>query len=296
MGKKDRKQKLEGKSLVQSQKLRGKEGFEEFYSNIFGSRWETLKKALFSENRYARIFSTGKEDYFLDPASLFCAFQLPLSNAERILDMCAAPGGKTLVISHRMNEDALLFSNERSQTRKKRLLEVCDNSLPEEIRERVTISCQDGSVLCKKISEPFDAILLDAPCSSERHVMADEKYLNEWSENRIKTLSMEQWALISSAYRLLSPGGYLLYSTCALCPQENDEIILRLLKKFEDSYLYFDENKTSPSLSPSDFSSFAELPEIPDFEKTRAGFHILPDKASGMGPIWFSLIGKRRDS
>ena len=70
---------------------------------------------------------------------------------------------------------------------------------------------------------------LDVPCSSERHVFADEKYLDMWSPSRIKSLAIEQWALLSSAYRLLRNDGFLLYSTCALNPKENDLFIVSLM-------------------------------------------------------------------
>ena len=300
MGKKGKTGQEKGKET----KLKGKEGFEAYYTSIFGERWNELKEAFTKENVYARIFTEGKEDYFLDPASLFCAFQLPLENADRILDMCAAPGGKTLVLAHRMKENAFLQSNERSAPRKARLLQVCDSSLDEQIRERIKITNYDGALMCKKETEQFDAILLDAPCSSERHVFLDPKYLDQWSENRIKTLSMEQWALVSSAWRLLTPGGYLLYSTCALTPKENDEVISRLLKKFDDAFLVYGNsgipknndaaaNTSVPGLKAETASVFAEFKEIPVFEKTAYGFHILPDRSNGAGPIWFSLIGKK---
>lgn len=279
MSKKDKKS---------SEKLCGKEGFETYYSALFKERWPALKNALFAENVYARIFHKDCEEYFLDPASVFAAMCLPLENSERILDMCAAPGGKSLVIASRMPEDATLLSNERSPQRKKRLTQVIENSLPQEIKKRITVTCSDAAKMCIKQTEVYDRILLDAPCSSERHVLSDEKYLAEWSPSRIKSLSMEQWALLSSAYRLLVPGGYLLYSTCALCPCENDDVVARLFKKFDDVELVFayDEPKI---LNQFDFCKMDIMP-VP--ERTKYGFHILPDQKEKCGPIWFTLIKK----
>ena len=206
-------------------KLFGESGFNQFYSDLFGSRWEALKESFFQENQSVEYKIQNCESYFLDSASVFAALCLPLQDAQNILDLCAAPGGKTLVLASRMPEDAKLFSNERSTSRVSRLKKVVETCLPGQINERVKVSCSDGSTWCKRQSECFDRILLDAPCSSERHVIQDKKYLDSWSPSRIKTVSMEQWALLSSAYRLLEVGGILLYSTCALCPQENDEII-----------------------------------------------------------------------
>ena len=261
-------------SRNQPEKLRGADGFEKYYSELFGERWPTLRESLFGETVYAELSCGGAEKYFLDPASVFAALQLPLEGAEHILDMCAAPGGKTLVIASRMAEDAELVSNERSPARKNRLAQVVQNCLPEEIRNRIKISCSDGAKWCTTQTEVYDRILLDAPCSSERHVLADEKYLSQWSPSRIKSLSMEQWALLSSAYRLLVPGGYLLYSTCALCPSENDGVVSRLFKKFSDAELCFTDSE--PSVKDN-IERFCSLPPLIQPERTEFGFHILPD-------------------
>lgn len=277
-------------SRNQPEKLRGADGFEKYYSELFGERWPTLRESLFGETVYAELSCGGAEKYFLDPASVFAALQLPLEGADHILDMCAAPGGKTLVIASRMAEDAELVSNERSPARKNRLAQVVQNCLPEEIRNRIKISCSDGAKWCTTQTEVYDRILLDAPCSSERHVLADEKYLSQWSPSRIKSLSMEQWALLSSAYRLLVPGGYLLYSTCALCPSENDGVVSRLFQKFSDAELCFTDSE--PAVKEN-IERLCSLPSLIQPERTEYGFHILPDKSAQCGPIWFTLIHKK---
>ncbi|MBQ1948780.1 MAG: RsmB/NOP family class I SAM-dependent RNA methyltransferase [Treponema sp.] len=278
-------------SRNQPEKLRGADGFEKYYSELFGERWPTLRESLFGETVYAELSCGGAEKYFLDPASVFATSCIPLSGAETILDLCAAPGGKTLVLASRMEKDAVLVSNERSVQRKQRLVQVCDTCLPEQVRGRIKISCSDGAKWCTTQTEVYDRILLDAPCSSERHVLSDEKYLAEWSPNRIKTLAMEQWALLSSAWRLLKKGGYLLYSTCALCPAENDAVIARLFKKFDDAELCFRDS--APVLPDSENLSFCTFPVVPVPEATEFGFHILPDQKEKCGPIWFSLVHKK---
>lgn len=278
---------------------RGKVGFDLYYSEVFGERWNHLKESLLEESTPVSYkLSSDLRTYFLDKASIFAASILPLKNVHSILDLCAAPGGKTLVISSLMEEDAILTSNERSFDRKQRLVKVCDEHLPESIRQRVNISCSDGALWCKTKKECFQRILLDAPCSSERHVLQDEKYLLQWSPARIKTLSMEQWALLSSAYRMLEPEGILVYSTCALAPKENDEVIKKLLKKFPDAKVISFESDEYKIRNVS----FDELQKrianyspnfvFPDYEKTELGYQILPDKQNGAGPIYFSMILK----
>lgn len=273
-------------------KLTGAQGFEQYYSELYGQRWEKIKTAFANENQAVEYHVPGAEkSYFLDSASVLAALCLPLDNAENILDLCAAPGGKTLVIASRMPNDAKLSSNERSPERKHRLSVVVETCLPPEVSERITVSCSDGSTWCTRQTECFDHILLDAPCSSERHVIADPKYLNNWSLSRIKTVTMEQWALLSSAYRLLTVGGTLLYSTCALCPQENDEMIERLFKKFNKDGTSFKLIEPSPNVD--EVLNCVKI-SLPEWEKTKYGYMIMPDKQNGAGPIYFSIIQKEK--
>lgn len=272
------------KQKDRNKKLSGAEGFEAYYSNLFDERWQSIKESFSLEPDYAEWKAGGEKPYFLDSASVRAAVSLPLENAMDILDLCAAPGGKTLVLASNMNSEANLLSNERSPERKNRLANTVRDCLPPEIQERVTVICKDGAQMCLKNEEKFDAILLDAPCSSERHVLADQKYLSEWSPSRIKTLSMAQWALLSSAWRMLRPEGYLLYSTCALSPDENDNVVAKLLKKFDNAKL------CEPKISLN-YKNFTQS-ELPEYEKTEFGAHVLPDKAGGAGPLYFCLLQK----
>ena len=272
--------------------LRGEEGFEKYYSELYGERWPALKKAFFEENQSVEYcIPNAEKSYFLDSASVLAAACLPLDGAKNILDLCAAPGGKTLVLASRMEEDAILSSNERSPERKHRLSVVVETCLPESISSRIKVSCSDGSTWCTRQTECFDRILLDAPCSSERHVIADPKYLNTWSLSRIKTVSMEQWALLSSAYRLLEKDGILLYSTCALCPEENDNMIERLYKKFNKNNDAFELLEAVPD--DTILGKYVKM-SFPNYEKTQYGYQILPDVQSGAGPIYFSIIKKNK--
>lgn len=271
-------------------KLSGAEGFDQYYSSLYGTRWNSLKEAFFKENQSVEYKIPGAEkSYFLDSASVLASLCLPLKGAENILDLCAAPGGKTLILASRMDNNAKLSSNERSPQRKHRLSTVVSECLPPSINERIIVSCSDGSTWCTRQTECFDRILLDAPCSSERHVIQDPKYLNEWSLSRIKTVTTEQWALLSSAYRLLEPNGILLYSTCALCSEENDLMIERLYKKFNKTGENFIQLEPTPDLT--EIKDFTKI-DLPSMEKTKYGYHILPDTAKGAGPIYFSIIKK----
>lgn len=271
---------------MKKNKKNGKEAFDAYYEKIFNERWQTLRESLFIEKQYFSFQYDNCETYFLDPASVLAASMLPLEDTKNILDMCAAPGGKTLILASRMEADAHLFSNERSADRRNRLVNVVKTSLPFEISERIQILAQDGALMCRNENNQFDAILLDAPCSSEQHVIAAEKYLEQWTEARIKNLSFTQWSLLSSAFLMLKENGYLVYSTCALSPTENDGVVKKLLKKYSNAQnVDVDFSKVSNDL----IENFKLSPE-----KTAYGYQVFPDSSSGAGPIYFSLIRKMK--
>lgn len=281
-----------GKNKDQS--LRGGQGFERYYSSLFEGRWPFLKEALLKESEPLpfKAFLEGPS-YYLDAASVLAAISLPLKDAKNILDMCAAPGGKSLVLASRMQEDSFIRCNERSFERCQRLRRVVAEHLPESLQKRVQVSCGDGALLCKKEDAFYDAILLDAPCSSERHVLNDQKYLDQWSPARVKSLAMQQWALLSSAFRLLNEGGYLLYSTCALNKNENSMVAERLLKKFPNARAASEaELLEIQGLEKEKIAASFDLAALPKFEAQDLGFSILPDAQNGAGPIYFCLFQK----
>ncbi len=283
-----------------AEKLHGAEAFEAYYSSLFGGRWQSLRAALLAEGVHVALNMGGAEPYYLDPASVCAALCLPVAGKSRLLDLCAAPGGKTLVLAGNMDAEARLFSNERSPARVQRLADVVEKVLPAERAGRVQVSCSDGARWCRRESECYDAVLLDAPCSSERHVLADDKYLKDWSSARIKSLAIEQWALLSCAWRLLAPGGSLLYATCALAPQENGEMAGRLKKKFPEARFaskaemlaVFEQNRASFSGILDEGRGMLLQNVFASAEDSGEGLHILPDVSGGAGPLFFALVQK----
>ena len=287
---------------AQEKTLKGEAGFDAYYARQFKERWPSLRTALLKNARYVPIPAKvgGAKEYFLDAASVSAALALPTAGCKRVLDMCAAPGGKSLVLAHKILEEARshaaegaqienllpeqFICNEVSGARRSRLAAVLDTYVDPVMRSRIAITGFDGAKWCLYERESFDAVLLDAPCSSERHVLQDPKYLAQWSPSRIKHTAHTQWALLSSAFRLLKTGGHVLYATCALSVQENDGTVKKLLGKFENAHLV-------PVNIPQKFFSCV-LPACGKREKTECGFHILPDAHEGAGPLYFSLIQK----
>ncbi|MEL3908207.1 MAG: SAM-dependent methyltransferase [Treponemataceae bacterium] len=255
-----------------NKKLVGAEGFEKYYAKLFGERWKNLRTALLKPVNYFELSENLQQSYFLDKASFFAAKQMPILNEGLCLDMCAAPGGKSLVlITQVLQACSQLQANDPSLARQRRLKKVLREHLDDEYFLRVKFSTYDGSRMCRK-KILYERILVDAPCSSERHVLTSEKHLAQWTETRIKNLAIRQWSLLSSAFLMLKEEGFLLYSTCALSDAENDFVIDRLLAKYKN----------------------AECIKIPAFEKaetTKHGLIFLPD-TSGYGPLYFALVKK----
>lgn len=247
--------------------------FDEYYTEQLGDRWQTLKDTFKEEPCYYEFKEGLNKTYYLDEASYLCALELGVMPGDRVLDMCAAPGGKSLVLALAMGPTGSMISNDRSTDRRIRLKRVLTEHLPSEIRECIRVTGYDASRWGLNEQDEYDRILLDAPCSSERHVYLSEKHLKQWSPSRTKSLAHQQYALAVAALTALKPGGTMIYSTCALSPLENDGVIKKLLKKKNQAEL---------------------LPLNLEFgEATEYGWTIWPDTGNGRGPIYLSRLTKK---
>lgn len=212
--------------------------------------------------------------YLMDPASIFAAHALDVQEGDRVLDLCAAPGGKSLILVESMGLSGSLIANELSPTRRARLRAVLEDYLPSEALQRVKVTGHDGTKWGLHEREAYDRVLLDAPCSGERHLLTTPSELAEWSPARSKNLSVRQYSLLASASDVVRIGGRLVYSTCSISPLENDEVIRRLLKK------------RSGQMRPLPIPESLTIGEATEF-----GHLILPDR-TGFGPIFFALLDR----
>ncbi len=216
----------------------------------------------------------SKVFYFLDLASLMPPLALDLKAGESCLDMCAAPGGKSLILASQLAagpEDSLEFTtNELSQERRSRLIRVLREQLPEPVFRQIKITAHDASKWCLYQKNAFDKILLDVPCSGERYFVSDEKEIADWTKKRSQNLSRRQFSILASAFEVLKVGGLMVYSTCSVSNFENDDVIQRLVKKREGRVQI-------------------ETFHSPIGVRTEFGWAILPTEA-GWGPIYFSVI------
>lgn len=149
----------------------------------------------------------------------------------RVIDMAAAPGSKTTQIAAQMENKGAILANEYSASRVKVLhanISRCGIS-------NVALTHFDGRVFGAAVPEAFDAVLLDAPCSGEGVVRKDPDALRNWSPESTQAIAETQMALIDSAFHALRPGGTLVYSTCTLNPEENQQICLWLKAQYPDA-------------------------------------------------------------
>ena len=302
--------------MKRSKQVSGAAAFEAYYGALFGGRWQALREALLQETQPVAFSVRGGKPYYLDQASIYAAQALPPIDEGSYLDMCAAPGGKTLVLASGMGQGAQIQANELSRARRARLLTVLDEHLPPDIRTRIEVTGYDAATLPRYRKACYDRILLDAPCSSERHVITDEKYLACWTPARIKMLAQRQWALLSAAFLLLKPGGFLVYATCALADAENDGVVQKLLKKYGTAAVVHSGTAATEFTAADTEITDGSVPAVhrdtatvePDEvnsetvgknttppilgEKTLFGSRFLPDTCGGAGPLYFSLIEK----
>ncbi|PIP52908.1 hypothetical protein COX08_03870 [Candidatus Beckwithbacteria bacterium CG23_combo_of_CG06-09_8_20_14_all_34_8] len=164
--------------------------------------------------------------YPLNISSLLPIMALQPKQNEVILDACGAPGGKTLGIKF-LGSNNRIIANDISPIRRQRMRQTFGEFQLNDI----DIWGRPAETIYQQYPNYFDKILLDAPCSSEKHVWNDIKYLKQWTPNRIKVLHLRQLALLGGLLLALKSGGILVYSTCAVNTLENEETVGELLQK-----------------------------------------------------------------
>jgi NOL1/NOP2/sun family putative RNA methylase len=171
--------------------------------------------------------------YIQELASMLPIIALKPKPDETILDLCSSPGSKTTQMASYMNNSGIIVANEVSLGRIKILasnLERCGVT-------NTIIAKKDGIALCERLKKEnfqFDKILVDAPCSGEGTLRSTLKTYLMWNIKTIKSVSRIQKNLVSSALDILKPNGELIYSTCTHAPEENEEVIDFIMKKFNN--------------------------------------------------------------
>ena len=212
--------------------------------------------------------------YLQEPSAMTPANRLPVSPGERVLDVCAAPGGKATELGAKLAGDGVLVANDISNSRAKGLLK---NLKVFGVKNMLVLSEEPGKLI-DYFPEYFDKILIDAPCSGEGMFRKDKKMVKAWEEHGPEFFAKLQRSIITQAAQMLRPGGMILYSTCTFDAMENEGTIEYLLTQYPE----FEICEIAP------YERFAKgIPETtmsgnPEFEKT---VRIFPHKMHGEGRI-----------
>lgn len=257
-------------------KITKAQAFDQHFGEVYKDRWSALKAALLDDPKRIHLenpFSTQLQGYTLDEASVAPIRQLAAQPGDAIADFCSSPGGKLISSIFALRGEASWVCNDLSATRVARLKAVLHDCVPPEVLTRVRVFHGDASRWAAKFKDSFDRVLVDAPCSGERHLLQAKNELEHWSLTGSKRLAVRQNALLCAAVDCTKSGGRIVYSTCSISEIENDGVIDRLQK--------------------SRGGQFKILPVTDEKagEPTRHGWIFLPDQ-SGCGPIYLCVIEK----
>lgn len=165
--------------------------------------------------------------YIQEPSAMAVAGMLEAKPGEKILDLCAAPGGKTTQIAAAMKNKGILVANEIHPLRAK----VLSQNVERLGFRNVVVTNETSEQLARRFEGFFDKILVDAPCSGEGMFRKDEIARDEWSLENVAKCAERQDFILDCAVRMLKPEGRLVYSTCTFAPEENEGSISRLLER-----------------------------------------------------------------
>lgn len=171
--------------------------------------------------------------YIQEPSAMAVAALLDPKPGERVLDLCAAPGGKSSHIASMMMGEGFLLSNEIHPARGK----ILSQNMERMGAGNVVVSNEDSGKLAKEFPEFFHKIVVDAPCSGEGMFRKDETARKEWSPDHVTLCAKRQLEILDNGARMLQPGGRLVYSTCTFSPEENEQTIESFLESHEDFYV-----------------------------------------------------------
>ena len=188
------------------------------------------------------FFSCGLY-YIQEPSAMLVTHFLNIQKDDYILDMCAAPGGKTCAAASQLSEDGLMIANDIVPLRAKILSENVERF---GLKNTIVTNC-DPLLFEKQLNGFFDKIILDAPCSGEGMFRKSDAAIETWSLEKVHECAHIQRQLLDAAMNLLKPNGQLIYSTCTYNTIENEEQIQYLLNHYDCSLIPL---KKSHGMSP----------------------------------------------
>lgn len=207
--------------------------------------------------------------YLQEPSAMLPANRLVIDEGDAVLDLCAAPGGKSTELSAK--GASVLVSNDISY---KRALPLVKN-LEIAGAENIFVTCEEPAVLASKYPNSFDKILIDAPCSGEGMFRKDNDLIKAYELRGPYEYQPIQKEILNEAYKMLKPGGYMMYSTCTFSPVEDEEVIDDFLSGHEDIKLC--------DIDDADGFSYGYSKYISSNSKLSKCVHIFPHKMNGEG-------------
>ncbi|XP_011258246.1 5-methylcytosine rRNA methyltransferase NSUN4 isoform X1 [Camponotus floridanus] len=256
------------------------------YLNIY-----TFEENNDSKFSYPKKGSTGVLDYYLlDGASVLPVLALDLQPGDAMLDMCAAPGGKTLSALQTLLPHTIV-ANDVSQSRVKKIHNVIDQFVADigQWQDRLHVTGRDARYIDDK--DLYNKILVDVPCTTDRHVLHSDNN-NIFKPQRIRErlqIPELQAAILTNALKIISVGGTVVYSTCSLSPIQNDGVVGMALKKaWEDTNSIMVIKDMKEALMP-----LRCLFKFRDFA-LKYGHIAIPTLANNWGPMYFCKIVRIR--
>jgi NOL1/NOP2/sun family putative RNA methylase len=163
--------------------------------------------------------------YIQEPSAMAPVEMLDVRPGDYVLDLCAAPGGKSTQIAGKLQGQGLLFANDASASRAKALLKNLEMAGV----ANMCVSCEQPERLADVLGQFFDKVLVDAPCSGEGMFRKDPGSAKAWTAHTPATYVPAQREILRQAVRMLKPGGTLVYSTCTFSEEENEGVVGWLL-------------------------------------------------------------------
>ncbi|MDY6391682.1 MAG: hypothetical protein SPL80_02450 [Bacilli bacterium] len=209
--------------------------------------------------------------YILDAASLLVPYFLNPKPGERILDMAAAPGGKTCLSAMMMEGEGVILSNDLSFSRSKET----SSNVERLGLSNVAVTSGDFAAAYRNYESYFDAVLLDAPCSGSAMIRKDPRLLSDWSEEKVARCASIQKELLDLASKMVVNGGRIMYSTCSFSYEEDEAVVLDFLKTHPQFHAF----------------SVEEHEGFYHHEDLKEGVHLFPHLYAGEGQF-FCLLQK----
>lgn len=175
--------------------------------------------------------------YLQEPSAMSVVPKLEVKEGDKVLDLCAAPGGKSTYILSKLNNTGILVSNEINPTRIKALGE----NLERFGAKNCIITNTDSTNLKKVFTGYFDKVVIDAPCSGQGMFRKDQVAIDDWSYSKVLECQSIQRDIIKDGFEMLNKDGVLVYSTCTFAKEENEYVINEFINENEGANLVFME-------------------------------------------------------